>query len=98
MRANYSEDSIRALIESYPETANKRDTTPSGLYALVRIADLDKALQQLPLDYWGVILLHGMLGLPTREVARLLEKSHVWVGKRYHKALEELHYLMNGGE
>lgn len=89
---------MRALVESYEEVAAKSDTTPQGLFALVRIADLDRALEQLPLNYWEVVLLHGMLGLPAREAATLLHVSHQAVSKRYRHALEELHYLMNGGE
>ena len=98
MRSSYSEEAIQALIESYAETSELKDTTPRGLLALVKIADLDRALRQLKADYRRVILLHGIYGLPTRATAEILQKSHAWVGKQYGYAIEELHYLMNGGE
>lgn len=98
MGANYSPDQVRALVESYQEIVEKSDTTPHGLYALVRVADIDRALEQLPLKHWEVVLLHGMLGLPARAAAELLHVSHQAVSKRYRQALEELHYVINGGE
>jgi DNA-directed RNA polymerase specialized sigma24 family protein len=44
------------------------------------------------------VLLHGLIGLPLRATAELLQVSHQAVNKRYRKGLEELHYLMNGAE
>lgn len=62
------------------------------------VADLDAALEQLPQDWWEVVLLHGLIGVPQAETAKLLRVSQQAVSKRYRRALEEIHYLMNGGE
>lgn len=44
------------------------------------------------------MLLHGLIGVPQAETARLLHVSQQAVSKRYRRALEEIHYRMNGGE
>lgn len=96
-RTNYSDGEVRALIEEYAALKEKADTSRSGLRFLVMLADLEKALAQLPLKFWEVVLLHGLLGVPQTEVARLLQVSHQAVSKRYRQGLEEASYLINGG-
>ena len=73
------------------------DTTRRGLRYLVELADINRALAQLPLKYWEVVLVHGLLGVPQQEAAQLLHVSQQAVSKRYRQGLEELTYLVNGG-
>lgn len=96
-RTSYSEGEVRALIEEYAAFKEKADTSRSGLRFLVMLADLDYALQRIPLKYWEVVLLHGLIGIPQTEVARLLRVSQQAVSKRYRLGLEDAHYLINGG-
>ena len=94
----YTEEEVQALIKEYEAVRESSDTTRRGLRYLVQIADLNKALEQLPLKYWEVVLLHGLLGVPQQETAQLLQVSQQAVGKRYRRGLEEVVYLINGGD
>lgn len=99
-RAKYTEREVRALIEEYDAFRAAADTTPRGrrLDFLVMLADLSRAVDGLQWKFWEVVLLHGLLGIPQGETARLLQVSQQAVSKRYRKALEEVHYLINGGD
>jgi len=94
----YRETEVRALIEEYGATLNERDTDTRGLRALVQVADLKLAWRHLSSDERKILLIMGVMGLPSREAGELLQKSHVWAQKRYRKTLEDLTWLMNGGD
>ncbi len=96
--SSYSPEEVRTLIEEYAALKAKVDTTRPALRYLVMMADLGLALKRLPRKYREVVLLHGLIGLSSVEAAELLQVSYRSVGKRYHEALDEIHYLMNGGE
>lgn len=98
MYEDYSPEHVRTLIEEYAGLRERVDTTAAGLRPLVQLADLDRALDRLPLRYWEPVLLHGLLGFPQDEAARLLAVSQQAVSKRYRRALEEIHYFINGGD
>lgn len=95
--ARYTEAEVRALIVEYAAVKESADTTRPGLRALVELADLHRALEVIPLEYWEVVLLHGLLGLSQQQTACYLNVSQQAVSKRYRLGLEETHYLMNGG-
>lgn len=94
----YTEEEVRTLIEEYAALKAKVDTTRPALRFLVMMADLERALKRLPRKYREVVLLHGLVGLSSAETAQHLSVSYQAVSKRYRQALEEVHYLMNGGE
>jgi len=94
----YTEEEVRTLIEEYVALKAKVDTTRPALRYLVMMADLERALKRLPRNYREVVLLHGLVGLSSAEAAAHMNVSPRAVGKRYHRALEEVHYLMNGGD
>lgn len=93
----YRETEVRALIEEYGAVLNERDTDTRGLRALVAVADLKRAWRRLSSDEKRVLLIMGVMGLPSREAGSMLQKSHVWAQKRYRQTLEDLTWLMNGG-
>lgn len=97
-REDYSLEHVRTLIEEYAGLRERVDTTAPGLRPLVQLVDLSKALRHLRRDYLAAVLLCGLIGLPQDEAARLLEVSQQAVSKRYRRALEEIHYLINGGD
>lgn len=75
----------------------KADTHAAGLRTLVQLADLDRAMVWLPNRYKGVVLLHGLMGMDMEAVADVLHVSRKSIHKRYHEAIELLHFHMNGG-
>lgn len=85
------------MVEEYPALREKSDTDAAGMYSLLRLADLDWALARLPLEYWEVVLVHGLLGFSQEETAGLLGISQQSVSKRWRYALEELTLDINGG-
>lgn len=97
-RTSYRAEEVRALIEEYAALREKADTSRSGLRYLVMLADLSRSLEQLPIQYWEVVLLHGLLGISQAETAQLLQVKQQTVSKRYRLGLEEATYLINGGE
>lgn len=96
--SNYSAKYVRQLVEGYSGLVASADTTQPALRFLVELADLDRAFARLPRDYGEVVFAHGLVGLSQEETARALQKSQAWVSKRYRHALEEITYLINGGQ
>lgn len=97
---NYDEPEIEALLASYEELRAIGFNSRSGRQIAriaTRLADLDKAMARLPLEYWEVVLLHGLVGIPQDDVARLLKTSRKAVAKRYRRGVEDIHYYINGG-
>lgn len=98
-RSKYTEETIIRMIENYAALKSMADTKPGRrLDTLVRMADLDRALDQLPLDLWRVMLVHGLIGVPTREAGEELQISRSAVSRRFRLGIEELYFHMNGGE
>lgn len=85
------------MVEEYAALREKADTNPGGMRALLQLADLDYVLARLPIKYWEVVLLHGMVGLTQEKTAELLHISHQAVSKRYRQGLEEITFYINGG-
>lgn len=98
-RSRYSENTVTHMVEQYAALRSMADTKPGRrLDALLRLADLDRALDMLPMDLWRVVLVHGLLGVTRDESAKALKISTGAVSKRFRLAIEELHFHMNGGE
>jgi len=97
VRVSYSEEEVGALIRDYAAFREKAGTTRAGLRVLVRLIDLARAMELLPIKYRGVVLLYGLLGLSLDETAALLHVSHQAVSKRYRQGVEEITFSMNGG-
>lgn len=94
-RTDYSPDHVRALIRDYQSFRARVDTDRAGLNFLVQMADLDRVLALIPRGYREVVLLHGLLGMPQRAVAELLNKGQSTISKRYENALVEIHHQLN---
>lgn len=94
-RTDYSPDHVRALIQDYPAYRARVDTDRAGLNFLVQIADLDRVLALIPRDYMEVVLLHGLMGLPQRTVAKLLHRGQSTISDRYDDALTEITHQLN---
>lgn len=98
-RSKYSEETVIRMIANYAELQSLADTKPGRkLDTLLRVADLDRALDRLPMDLWRVMLVHGLIGVPRDETAKELQLSTRAVSKRMQEAIEEVHFHMNGGQ
>lgn len=99
MRANYSPEQVERFVLEYEALAERADTDTRGgrLDLVLQLTDFRRALEQLSQKYYEAVLLHGLIGLPQRAAAELLQISQPAVSKRYRKGIEELHWLINGG-
>lgn len=86
------------MVREYAALTAKADTSPSGMRTLLQLADLNDALARLPLKYWEVVLLHGLLGLSQEQTAEALHVSQQAVSKRYRMGLEDVIFYINGLE
>lgn len=92
---SYRPAHVRALIQDYQAFRVRVDTDRTGLNFLVQMADLDRVLALIPRGYLEVVLLHGLLGLPQRTVAEMLNRAQSTVSKRYDDALAEITHQLN---
>lgn len=98
-RSKYSENAILRMVANYAALKAMADTQPGRrLDTLLRLADLDRALDRLPMDLWRVMLVHGLIGVPVREAAEELHLSKSAVSRRFRLAVEELYFYMNQEE
>jgi len=105
----YSLAEVKALIEhAYANHVASLDAVGGSLEEprlrgprrrsslLARLADLDRALERLPLPYFHAVELFGLKGLPRREIERLL-RVHYWTGDYlYKKGLRWIVAYLNG--
>jgi DNA-directed RNA polymerase specialized sigma24 family protein len=65
------------------------------LWVLVRYADLNLSLRQMPPKEYQAVLLVGLLGLDTRWAGKELGVSHDTMWRRYQRGLDWLTNHMN---
>jgi len=92
MSDNYSEDEVRALVENYDELHYRKDR----LWLLVRLVDLEQAIDKLPQKEAEAVKLCGLIGLSTRWAGDTMGISHTTVRKHYLRGLSRLTRLVNG--
>lgn len=96
-RADYSAPEVKALIECYTEIREMRDTAPSRLKHLVRVADLDRAIRYMPPKEYQAVLLYGLLGHTVRDAEQLLGVHKSTLQDRYDRGIEWLTTYLNEG-
>jgi RNA polymerase sigma factor (sigma-70 family) len=89
---SYDEDEVRVLVEEYEELKYS-----SRAFVRVRLMDLDRAIKKLDPPLRQAIVLHGQLGLPQRETARLVGCSQSTLHRRFTNGLDQLLKTLNGG-
>lgn len=98
-RSRYTEGEITRMVTHYQELKELADTKPGRrLLILLRLADLDSALDRLPMNLWRVMLVHGLLGVSRDEAAVVLQISTGATTKRFRQGIADLTYYMNGDE
>lgn len=90
--ANYSVDEIEALIELRSEL----DPSAMKLAWLVRLWDLDVAIQNLPPKEYQATLLVGLIGLDIRTAGTALGCNHTTAWRRYQRGIEYIVNYLNG--
>jgi DNA-directed RNA polymerase specialized sigma24 family protein len=93
--SSYSTAETRALIEGYAELKEAKSTSGFGLRILCQLADLDRAIKNMPPKEYQVVLLHGLLGHTVRNAEELLGISRHTLLDRYRKGIEFLTDHMN---
>lgn len=90
---SYTADEVGALIDNwYSHRYSDR------LWIRVRYADLDVALQVMPLEYYRAVLLVGLLGFTVRDAALALGTSKSSVSRWYQWGLEWAASYLSGEE
>lgn len=98
-RSDYGRNEVIRMVATYEQLRETASTRPGrGLRDLARLADLNRALDRLPMDLWKVMLVHGLLGVTQQDSGQALSISQQAVGRRFRHAIEELLYHMNGGD
>lgn len=89
----YSAKEVKGILDNYVEFATKRHRP----YIAVRLADLQRAMHQIPYPLREAAFLLGVAQMPLREAAELSNVSHTRIGDRYRYAIDELLIRLNGG-
>jgi DNA-directed RNA polymerase specialized sigma24 family protein len=92
----YSPAEVKALIEAYAELREEKDTNPRGLRVLVMLADLDRAIADMPPKEYHSVLLHGLLRFTVRSVGEVLGVHHSTVEARYDAGVAWITKYLNG--
>jgi DNA-directed RNA polymerase specialized sigma24 family protein len=92
----YGLGEIRRLVEGYEAVLERRDTTEVGLRALVAVADIRRAIYELPWSLRRAVLVHGVHGLSGPHAAAVLGIGTAAVYYRYHAGLRLMQRQLNG--
>lgn len=93
----YSEREVQGLVEAYSVLREYKGTW-RGLLTLCRLADIDRALRQLPSNERIAVLLHGMIGIEREEAGVYLGVSGRTVSRYYAQGLASMTRYLNGEE
>lgn len=96
----YSAEEIRGLVEGYLglyDATLVRQGRHMPIWLLVRMADLDDAIQRMPEDNYLLIYEHGLIGHSVAETGALLGVPRSTVAHRYKSALKMIVRLLNDG-
>jgi RNA polymerase sigma factor (sigma-70 family) len=107
MSMAYTHGELRALLDGYAPARAATETgadaliergarRSTGLGTRVRLADLDRALQQVPTELFVVLELHGLKQLSLRELRRFTGIPHTTAYDRFKRGLDWLAALLNG--
>lgn len=92
---NYSLDEVEQLIENFDLL---RVAATRRISWLVRLCDVERAIQHMPPKEYQAVLLIGLIGFDTRTVGTTLGVSYVTAWRRYRRGLDWIvNYLNTGG-
>lgn len=95
---NYSLSEVEGLVEAYSEIKPLMDVNPGRLRFLVRLWDLELAIEKLPPKEYQAVLLIGLVGMGLMDAGKAMGVSHETMRQRYRRGIELLHtYLNNYG-
>lgn len=93
----YTAKEVQGLLESYAELKESRETHGHGLNTLVKVADLNRAMDFMPRHLWVVLTFYGKFGLTAREYADQLNVPRSTVSDRYHAGIDWIVRFLNEG-
>lgn len=94
----YSTSEVRAIVEGYEELKANADTWGPGLRSLLSLADLRRAIAEMPEDLRRAVLVHGQYRHTIRDAAALLGLSKWEAFELYHAGLSWLVTFLNGDD
>lgn len=96
---SYSTKEIKGLIKNYHELVEAKDTTRYGLDVLIRLADLERAIDALKAtdSMLASVAILGTRGETTREMGTRLGLSHVTIQTKLGEAVDWMVRYLNEG-
>lgn len=95
--ARYKSAEVQALVEGYAELRELKSTANArGLRILLTLADLDRAILNLPPKEYQAVLLHGQLGHTLRNAELLLGVGRMKLLRRYESGISFIVRYLNG--
>jgi len=94
----YSTSEVRAIVEGYEELKANADTWGPGLHSLLCLADLRRALVEMPEDLRRAVLVHGQYRHTIRDAATLLGETKWSAFELYHEGLSWIVRFLNGDD
>jgi DNA-directed RNA polymerase specialized sigma24 family protein len=92
----YSEREVEALIFHYAELKSVASVYGPGLRVLLLMADLDRAIRDMPRKEYFAVLLHGQLGYVLRDAEKVLGISRSTLHDRFQSGVTWLTSYLNG--
>lgn len=93
---NYAVEEIKALIEGYRPLREAVSASPRRLWLLVRLIDLDEAIDTVPLLTRQALVLCGVHGFTRQEAATLVGVNEKTMDRRYSAGLSAMAEWLNG--
>lgn len=94
--SNYAIEETQALIENYQRLREAVTASPRRLWLLVRLMDLDAALDRVPFANWIALELCGVQGFTRQQAGALLGLNEKTLDRRYRAGLLAMTEHLNG--
>lgn len=92
----YSFKEVEALVCNYAELKSAMDVRGPGLRVLLLLADVDRAIANMPPKEYHAILLHGQLSYTLRDAELVLGVSKSTLHDRFTSGINWLVDYLNG--
>jgi hypothetical protein len=97
MRYIYAPEEVRALLEGYAALLQLAAWRPAGNFIHVRLLDLERALERIPVSLYEPLEWHGLKRLTLDEVEVMLGGKRTTVHDRYQRGINSVIKDLNKG-